>query len=672
MKALFKNTIFVAVLIGTSISSGYSQGMRTIDSLKIELYKPLPDTLRVAILSEIGYIYRTIQTDSSKEYCFSALKLARSVGFKQGEALTLANLGWTYRMVSDYYNAQKCLTESEKIANELGFSLVLAHIYQVRGLIYFDLKDYNLAEQYIVKSRNLYGQFNEKTEEVTIATEITLIDMLDMQGRYDTAFVVAQDLYKYALDVNAKGSYGITCSKVARAYLRLNKLDSASILIEKTLSYGSDEKITRVLFFANQMKGELFERKNQIDSAIYYINEAYLLAFRYKFYVNALQSSTLLTSLYNKKNDIQNAYKYLNITSALKDSVQGVKKMIGLQRLLIEEQNNAYTLKEEIIVSSNKRKQNIFLGLAGIFLTLILVQVWNNKRIQKSRDREKEQKEKVESTLKELKSTQAQLIQKEKLASLGELTAGIAHEIQNPLNFVNNFSELSVDLIKDIKEERQKIRENRDEELENELLADLSSNQEKINHHGKRASNIVKGMLEHSRASTGVKELTDINKLADEYLRLSYHGLRAKDKDFNADFKTDFEGNLPKIEVIPQDMGRVLLNLINNAFYAVNQRKQDVIARNEAISSYTPSVFVSTQQLENQIIIKVKDNGTGMSESVKAKIFQPFFTTKPTGQGTGLGLSLAYDIVTKGHGGTLTVESTKGVGTEFIVKLPNQ
>ena len=271
----------------------------------------------------------------------------------------------------------------------------------------------------------------------------------------------------------------------------------------------------------------------------------------------------------------------------------------------------------------------------------------------------------LKKSLEKLKSTQNQLIQKEKLASLGELTAGIAHEIQNPLNFVNNFSELSVDLVKDLKDEIGKP--DIDKEYVDELFDDLSQNQEKINHHGKRASSIVKGMLEHSRASTGEKEMTDINKLADEYLRLSYHGLKAKDNDFNADYELIMGENLPKIEIIPEDIGRVLFNLINNAFYAVNQRTQQLAASSE---DYTPSVSVTTQLLDNQIVIKVKDNGVGMPESVRTKIFQPFFTTKPTGQGTGLGLSLAYDIVTKGHGGSLEVESTEGVGSEFIICLP--
>jgi two-component system, NtrC family, sensor kinase len=255
----------------------------------------------------------------------------------------------------------------------------------------------------------------------------------------------------------------------------------------------------------------------------------------------------------------------------------------------------------------------------------------------------------------ELQASQNQLIQSEKLASLGELTAGIAHEIQNPLNFVNNFSELSVDLVKDLKDEFKKSE--KDDVYIGELFDDLSQNQEKISHHGKRASSIVKGMLEHSRMSTGVKEWTDINKLADEYLRLSYHGLRAKDKNFNSDFKTDFDENVPKIEVIPQDMGRVLLNLINNAFWVVKTVKK-------------PLVTVKTEQTANHILIKVIDNGTGMSEAIKAKIFQPFFTTKPTGEGTGLGLSLAYDIITKGHGGTIECESKEREGTTFVVKLP--
>ena len=282
----------------------------------------------------------------------------------------------------------------------------------------------------------------------------------------------------------------------------------------------------------------------------------------------------------------------------------------------------------------------------------------------------------IENTLAELKATQSQLIQSEKMASLGELTAGIAHEIQNPLNFVNNFSEVSNELIAEVFEERKKEPGIRDIELEEELLGDIKENLTKINHHGKRASDIVKGMLEHSRKSSGTKEPTDINALVDENMRLAYHGLRAKYKDFNAKMETHFESNLLKVDVISQDIGRVLLNLFTNAFYAANERSKKEKA------GFEPTVSISTKRVptpsgdgdehskNGNIQISITDNGSGIPDAIKDKIFQPFFTTKPTGQGTGLGLSLAYDIVTKGHGGTIEVESVEGKGSEFIVRLP--
>lgn len=266
----------------------------------------------------------------------------------------------------------------------------------------------------------------------------------------------------------------------------------------------------------------------------------------------------------------------------------------------------------------------------------------------------------LNESIKTLKSTQNQLIQTEKLAGLGELTAGIAHEIQNPLNFVNNFSELSIELIDELKE----LEDSDDTELKAELLSDLAENQQKINHHGKRASNIVKGMLAHSRAASGERTLTNINDLASEYMKLAFHGMRAKNKTFNSDFKLETEPGIPEISLVPQDIGRVLLNLINNAFYAVHEKSKQVT------EGYKPRVEVTTGKIDNQVIIRVKDNGFGIPEEIRSRIFQPFFTTKPTGEGTGLGLSLSYDIITKGHNGTLEVKSTEGEYCEFIITLP--
>ena len=272
------------------------------------------------------------------------------------------------------------------------------------------------------------------------------------------------------------------------------------------------------------------------------------------------------------------------------------------------------------------------------------------------------QAQELSGALVELRTTQAQLVQSEKMASLGELTAGIAHEIQNPLNFVNNFADVSAELITELEEEQ--LKPDRDLELEAELLTDLKQNLRKISQHGGRAASIVRGMLEHSRTSSGERVPTDLNQLADEYLRLAYHGLRAKDKSFNATLQPDFDPALPPVEAIAQDLGRVLLNLLSNAFYAVRQRQ----LRGEA--GYVPTVGISTRRVGERVEIRVRDNGLGIPEAVRAKIFQPFFTTKPTGEGTGLGLSLSYDIITQGHAGTLTVASAENAFTEFLITLP--
>jgi signal transduction histidine kinase len=294
-----------------------------------------------------------------------------------------------------------------------------------------------------------------------------------------------------------------------------------------------------------------------------------------------------------------------------------------------------------------------FLGALRIY------SLWRERRLR-------QEKEKLEQTVeertKELKSSQAQLIQSEKMASLGELTAGIAHEIQNPLNFVNNFSELNQELADELEEEL-----NKGDIAEAKAIAkDIKANELKINHHGKRADAIVKGMLQHSRTSSAEKEPTDINKLADEYLRLAYHGLRAKDKSFNAQLVSDFDENIDLVKIIPQDMGRVILNLITNAFYAVNEKNNKA---KEAGIEFSPAVTVTTKKIEDEIVISVKDNGNGIPKEVLDKIFQPFFTTKPTGEGTGLGLSLSYDIV-KAHGAELKVETEEDKGTIFSIILP--
>ena len=315
----------------------------------------------------------------------------------------------------------------------------------------------------------------------------------------------------------------------------------------------------------------------------------------------------------------------------------------------IKDANSAFTISEFKLERTEKVKRT----------TAILLEE-TIEELEQKRKAIEETNAALNKSLEDLKSTQSQLIQSEKMASLGELTAGIAHEIQNPLNFVNNFSEVSNELIDEMIEEI----ENNDLEEVKAIASDVKQNLEKINHHGKRADGIVKGMLQHSRSSDGIKEPTDINVLADEYLRLAYHGLRAKDKSFNATLKTDFDKSIGMINMASQDIGRVILNMITNAFYAVDEKKK------AGVENYEPTVSVMTKKEGNNLEIIVGDNGNGIPDEVKDKIFQPFFTTKPTGQGTGLGLSLSYDIV-KAHGGELKVKTKKDEGTEFTIILPN-
>lgn len=366
----------------------------------------------------------------------------------------------------------------------------------------------------------------------------------------------------------------------------------------------------------------------------------FFLAFVPYILVSVMSDLTqvISTDIYNRWNN------YFNSASML--------SVIWLVAILFSQYRQIKSAEKERIKRQKEDEMNRAIAIRKVELEGLVVE--RTSELTK-------QKEELEYTLNELRTTQAQLIQSEKMASLGELTAGIAHEIQNPLNFVNNFSEVNTELIAELEEEIKK--KNRDFNNEEAILNDLKENEQKIIHHGKRAEAIVKGMLLHSRSSTGKKELTDINALTDEYLRLSYHGLRAKDKSFNATMETNFSPGIEPINVIPQDMGRVILNLINNAFYAVTEKKK------QSGADYQPTVWVSTKKINGNIELSVKDNGIGIPQKVLDKIFLPFFTTKPSGQGTGLGLSMSYDII-KAHGGELKVETNEGVGSEFTISLP--
>ncbi|HEU5365017.1 MAG TPA: ATP-binding protein, partial [Hanamia sp.] len=412
------------------------------------------------------------------------------------------------------------------------------------------------------------------------------------------------------------------------------------------------------------------ESTNQIDSSVYFAQKSIIQKGIKSYPEGEMKAATQLAHIYEQKGMKDSTIKYLQLSIALREKLFNREKTREAQSYAFNEQIHQQELKQKIEQNQlqYRNRLNVYVLLAGLLILLLVAGgLWRRniyrKRsfvlLQKQKQEIDNQKSKVEQTLEELKNTQSQLIQSEKMASLGELTAGIAHEIQNPLNFVNNFSDVNKELLEELKEEADKGNIDEVKTIANDVIG----NEEKINHHGKRADAIVKGMLQHSRSSTGKKDPTNINALADEYLRLSYHGLRAKDKDFNAEMKTDFDPSIGKINIVPQDIGRVLLNLFNNAFYAVNKRQE---AQGK---EYEPSVSVTTNKSGNSVLITVRDNGSGIPENIRDKIFQPFFTTKPTGSGTGLGLSLSYDIV-KAHGGEIKVESKEGEGCQFIIQLP--
>jgi len=403
----------------------------------------------------------------------------------------------------------------------------------------------------------------------------------------------------------------------------------------------------------------LYYETGRIDSCIYYASHVLQKWKHVSYQRGILQSANILADAYKKVNQRDSAIKYFQLGVALNNNMFNQLHEREIQNTAFSEQ-----LREGEEIRQRREYQNTIkmyaLVTVGLFLLIIALLLWRNVRHKKKVNLLLlQQKDKIEDTLRVLTTTQSQLIQSEKMASLGELTAGIAHEIQNPLNFVNNFSEVNKELLSEMKEE---IEKGNFEEAKS-LAGNVIDNQEKINQHGKRADAIVKGMLQHSRSSTGVKEPTDINALVDEYLRLAYHGYRAKDKSFNVNLQTSLDATIGSIEIIPQEMGRVILNLINNALYAIGEK------RKKSAEDYEPTISITTKKVRDKITISVKDNGDGIPQKVLDKIFQPFFTTKPTGQGTGLGLSLSYDIV-KAHGGELKVDTMDGHGAEFIIQIP--
>ena len=620
----------------------------------------------------IGHLFlRQNRLNDSKKYFLQSLSNSRETGNKVGEADCLLHLGKLSFLQEDPEQAKEYLLESLKVAEDIKAKAIIYKAHEALAELYESKKEI----QSFVKHFKLYHKYKSEVFK----------DEQETKQKYLNIQYEMEKLQKEA-EINQLTNV-VMKEKNAELEKKTGELEQSYNTVSVLSQIGKE--ITSTLNL-DTILNTVYEKVNELmDASIFGIgiynteNEtiSYRLAIekgvRYQPYQRTMENKNQFPvwCIENQKeifiNDVRKEYshyisQYIEETGTLED---GTLSTLPLSFIYLPLMIKGKVFGLITVQSYNKDAySHHHLDILKTLASYTSAALYNARSY-----------ETLQNTLNELKLTQEQLVQSEKMASLGELTAGIAHEIQNPLNFVNNFSEVNTELIDEMKLEIEngKLGEAK------EIADDIKSNQAKITHHGKRAGEIVKGMLQHSRTSSGIKEPTDINALADEYLRLAYHGLRAKDKSFNATMITDFDETIGKINIIPQDIGRVILNLINNAFYAAPLPPQGGFS--DPDYKHVPTVWVSTKRINSpsgsqaerregtefggKVEIKVKDNGPGISQKILDKIFQPFFTTKPTGQGTGLGLSLSYDIV-KAHGGELKVETKEGEGSEFIIQLP--
>ncbi len=643
---------------------------RYLDSMKhrLDLIKK-DDTIKVGLLNELAWAYLFKKPDSAVSYARKSITLSNKLNYKYGEALGFSRLSSALlNATGNYPKALEAALHAAKISEKLKYGKedLMFSINMNMGDCYSYMGNDKKASIFYHLCLNLQ-RYQQLSPIQRIRVYGQLAYLYVNLSQLDSALYYAEKNYQYGLALKNNRYVQYTFGVMGVIYEKLGKNELAEKYTREGIKIAVNNDDENYQIQGYRDLANLFNSKGRRDSSIFYAQKSLRLSQKFGYPLYILAASTTLTHLYELQNRPDSILKYVRMMLTAKDSIFSQQKFQEFQLLSFEEEQRQRDVETAKAQLRNQVSISVLIAASVFFLLVALILYRNNKQKKKSNFLLQQQKEKAEQALVELKLTQAQLVQSEKMASLGELTAGIAHEIQNPLNFVNNFSEVNKELIEEMQSELKSGNNHEAIAISN----DIKENEQKINHHGKRADAIVKGMLQHSRSSSGVKEPTDINALADEYLRLAYHGLRAKDKSFNATMKTDFDSTIGNINIISQDMGRVILNLITNAFYAVTEKKklQSV--------GYEPIVSVSTKRVtlpagDWGVEISVKDNGMGISQKVLDKIYQPFFTTKPAGQGTGLGLSMSYDIITKGHGGELKVETKEGEYATFIIILPMQ
>ena len=652
-----KNKFSILFLILISNNTSGQQELNR-DSLRGIIEQQKEDSTEVNAMVYLSR--RQTKIDSAFKYAEQGLILAQNISYSKGEADCYFQIALLYiNVLKDYSRGIQNLFHALKIYEDIHYATGITEIHLSLQGSYRDIGEYKnslmhgFTGKQIAESKNVVGRpLSFEGHRLSPLFFAEIANTYKEMNQLDSAeFYIQKSIEQNELFNGSKWNFPIYILGTIQNLKGKYKL--ALTTFRSAIPLAIQNELFRDTLQIYSGMSTLFKNTKELDSVIYYakmVNESSNPERETHYWLIAIDN---LAQAYKLKGNLDSALKYTEYFHTVKDSFFSRDKDRAIQNIGFNEQ-----LRQQELISAQakfKSRIQLYVLITGVLVLLLIIGILWNNNLEKQKA-----KSKIENAYSELKSTQSQLIQSEKMASLGELTAGIAHEIQNPLNFVNNFSEVSNELMVEMVDEVDKG--NFDEVKA--IAKDVQQNLEKINHHGKRASSIVKGMLEHSRTSSGKKEPTDINAIADEYLKLAYQSLRAKDKDFNATLETNFDAAIPKINLVSQDIGRVILNLITNAFYAVNERSKKVEI------GYEPKVTVTTQLTANsQLLIAIKDNGPGIPAHIKDKIFQPFFTTKPTGQGTGLGLSLAYDIV-KAHGGELNVESKVGYGSEFVLTLP--
>jgi two-component system, NtrC family, sensor kinase len=643
-----------------------------IDSLRKIFFSSANDSVRYETAIHLYDHYEELNRDSAYYYGDQSVLISRKNNKKLNEAYSLSRKAYQEVNIGRFAEALHSLLDafaiSENPANDKYYWVVHPLNQETHKRLYALSCTHHIYGILMRESRNTEQQLIHFREAKKIAVEInsparSLLGSLNLgriyweKGMLDSALFYEDKAEEIARN-SGREKY-LSGILLFKANIYASKRDTARSLnyLYEGIRSGIQQNNFDGLIRGYRELARYYLDKGDKDSSLYYAIKQLDVSVKmggvsaFGYHIGVAYENLYL--VYQLRDQFDSAYKYLALTQKTNDSINKAKieSLAEFQKLTLNEQQRLQNAEKEKLAYQNKIRTYAMLAGIGVLLLLAIIFYRNNRQKHKAKIR-------IEKAYDELKATQQQLIQSEKMASLGELTAGIAHEIQNQLNFVNNFSDVNRELVDELEQEIDKG----NYEDAKAIAKDIKNNEEKINHHGKRADAIVKGMLQHSRSSNGVKEPTDINALVDEYLRLSYHGLRAKDKSFNATMKTDFDESIGNINIIPQDIGRVVLNLINNAFYAVDEKRKQIG------DGYEPTVTVSTKKNNGKIEISVKDNGNGIPQKVLDKIFQPFFTTKPTGQGTGLGLSLSYDIV-KAHGGELKVETKEGEGSMFTMLL---